>query len=167
MIVSDTNILSSFIVTDSLDWLLTALQTDDVIVPSAVWNELEAAAARGRVMPDELTALRASGQVRIMELSANEQRQSDELPNAFGAGEKESLILAIRLAATLLSNDRRVVNYCRAQGITCFDLRAVLRYIWIRQIASQLQVRQLMRRMTEREGIVFKNAERVFEQETR
>ena len=162
MIVSDTNVLSSFVVTDSVAWWLSAIQADHVIVSPAVWHELEAAVTRGRLAKETLASLAENGQVRIIALTAHEQRQISELPSSFGAREKESLLLATRLSATLLSNDRRVVNYCREQDMSCFDLRAVLRYIWIRRVASQQQVRQLMRRMTEREGVVFKNPERVF-----
>jgi hypothetical protein len=34
--------------------------------------------------------------------------------------------------------------------------------LWVENVISQEQVRQLMQRMTEREGIVFKDVEKIF-----
>lgn len=112
MIISDTNILISFILVDRMHWLFETLRVDHLLVPSAVWNELEAGVTQGRLPGDRLTALAANAQIRQVALTS-EQRQSVRLPASFGPGESEALILAYHLEGTLLSNDKRVVNFCR------------------------------------------------------
>jgi hypothetical protein len=54
------------------------------------------------------------------------------------------------------------MTYCREQGVLCLDLSTLLRLIWRGGTASQDEVRVLMQKMEQHEGIVFRHAERIF-----
>jgi predicted nucleic acid-binding protein len=127
MIVADTNILSSFLKVDALDSLRQALHVSQLIVPSAVWLELEAAVTQGHISASEWQTLLNSQSIQPMTLTEAEQAQTEQLPFSLGTGEKEAIVLTKRLSATFFSNDRRALSYCRAQRIPCADLYAVLR----------------------------------------
>jgi predicted nucleic acid-binding protein len=163
--VSDTNILSSFLGVGRLDLLLAALDTDHVVVPPRVLDELETGVLRGYLPDDALQNALAYGAIRTMAVEAIDQQRIQLMPAAFGYGEQQAVALALRLSVPLLSNDRRVVTYCRAQGVLCLDLPTLLRLIWRSGTASQDEVQALMQGMAHHEGIVFRHAERIFAEE--
>ena len=160
--VSDTNILSSFLGVDHLDILLATLGIDHVLIPPQVLMELEAGVVQGHLADDTLQHALAHSAIRTMAVEPIDQQRIGRMPAAFGRGEQEAVALAIRLAASLLSNDQRVVTYCREQRVLCLDLSTLLRLIWRSGTASQDEVRALMQRMEQHEGIVFRHAERIF-----
>jgi predicted nucleic acid-binding protein len=162
--VSDTNILSSFLGVGRLELLLAALDTDHVLVPPQVLDELELGVTRGHLTNVTLQTALASS-VRTMAIEAMDEQRIQRMPAAFGVGEQQAVALAIRLSVPLLSNDRRVMTYCRDQGVLCLDLPTVLRLIWRTGTASQDEVRALMQGMTRQEGIIFRHAERIFAEE--
>ncbi len=162
--VSDTNILSSFLGVGRLELLLAALGADHLLVPPQVLDELEIGVIRGHLTNDTLQAALVSS-VRTIAIEAMDEQRIQLMPSAFGAGEQQAVALAIRLSVPLLSNDRRVVTYCRDQHVLCLDLPTVLRLIWRNATASQDEVRALMQGMTRHEGIVFRHAERIFAEE--
>lgn len=162
--VSDTNILSSFLGIGRFELLLASLGADHVFIPPRVLDELEAGVMRGRMADDTLkNALVHS--VRTIAIEEVDQQRIHLMPSAFGSGEQQAVALAIRLSAPVLSNDRRVVTYCREQHVLCLDLPTLLRLIWRSGTASKDDVRALMQSMTSHEGIVFRNAERIFAEE--
>jgi predicted nucleic acid-binding protein len=159
--ISDTNILSSFLSVGRLELLLTALGTDHVLIPPLVLAELELGVIRGHLTNDILqTALVSS--VRTIAITTMDEQRIEHMPTAFGAGEQQAVALAMRLSMPLLSNDRRVVTYCRSQDVLCLDLPTVLRLLWRTATASQDEVQALMQGMMHQEGIVFRHAERIF-----
>jgi len=103
--------------------------------------------------------------IRTVAIEAVDKQRIRRMPTAFGSGEQEAVAVAIRLAVPVLSNDRRVVVYCREQRVVCLDLPTLLRLIWRSGTASQDEVRGLMQAMTHNEGIVFRHAERIFADE--
>ena len=159
--IADTNILSSFLGVDRLELLLAALETDHVLIPPIVLAELELGVRRGHLTNAVLESALSSS-VRSVEMTADDVQRIQRMPTAFGAGEQQAVALAMRLSLPLLSNDRRVVTYCRGQQVVCLDLPTVLRLLWWRGTASQDEVRRLMQEMTNHEGIVFRHAERIF-----
>lgn len=84
------------------------------------------------------------------------------LPPSFGLGEKEAVALCLREKASLLSNEKRVVNYCLRNDIPCLNLKALLRLLWKDGLMSKAKVKTMMVRMTKVEGIVFKTTEEIF-----
>ncbi len=68
-----------------------------------------------------------------------------------------------RSGTRLLTNDKRARNFCRESSIPCLDLPAILRGLWVRQVMSKEQVRQLLRQIETEQGMVIKNKEAIFE----
>jgi hypothetical protein len=62
----------------------------------------------------------------------------------------------------LLSNEKRVVNYCLRNDITCLSLKALLWLLWKDGLVSKAKVKTMMVQMTKAEGIVFKTTKEIF-----
>ena len=166
MILSDSNILSSFAAARSLPLLFTLLVVDVIFIPPAVHSELQQGLDRGRRYLADVEDLLATGKLRVVELTQQDREMMEVLPGSFGPGEREAVALCLRLSARLLSNERRVVNYCSRRGVACLDLPALLRMLWRRGIVSKAKVRTMMRRMREIEGIVFAHPSEILDENT-
>lgn len=162
MILSDTSVLSSFAAAQALPLLLTASEEDTIFIPPAVEQELRAGLARGVTYLRNVLDLIPRGQVQLLDLNESDLECMASLPEALGPGEREAIALCLRHEATLLCNDRRVVQYCDAQGILCLDLASLLRKLWTEGIATRAKVKTLIVRMEKAENLVFKDHDRVF-----
>jgi predicted nucleic acid-binding protein len=162
MILSDTSILSSFAAAQALPLLLTASEGDTIFIPPAVEQELQAGLARGVTYLQDVLDLIPMGQVQLLDLNESDLERMTSLPQALGPGECEAIALCLRHEATLLCNDRRVVQYCDAQGIVCLDLASLLRKLWTEDIATRAKVKTLIVRMEKAENLVFKDHDRIF-----
>ncbi len=83
-----------------------------------------------------------AGRLRIVPLSADEIAAKPDLPASFGAGDSDCVIVAQRRNVPLLTNDRRVRNFCREHGITVFDLPQLMRALWENGVMSRNPVRR-------------------------
>ncbi len=160
MIISDTNILGSFAAARAIPLLLKTLQVDIVYVPPGVYDELAAGQAAGVEHLGIIEDLVGAGSLRLIELTEKDRTRMASLPPSFKRGEREAVAIAMRTGATLLSNEKRVVNFCLRQGVQCLDLITLLRYVWQRGVATKARVRTLILRMEKVEGLVIKNASR-------
>jgi predicted nucleic acid-binding protein len=53
-------------------------------------------------------------------------------PQRLNAGECEAIAICQERHIPLLTNDRRAVRYCQANGINVVDLPTILRLFWTR-----------------------------------
>jgi hypothetical protein len=78
-------------------------------------------------------------------------------PERTEKGEFDTLALAWTQAATVVCNERRVVNFCRSnnyRAIRCISLEAVLRMLWADGIVAQQEVRALIAELDQQgEGV--------------
>lgn len=63
----------------------------------------------------------------------------------------------------LLTNNRRVRNFCREQGLTVFDLPRLLRASWENGVLSRNRVRRLADQTEAAENLVIRNKSAIFE----
>ncbi len=162
MIVSDTNILSSFAATRGLSLLFEVLREEVIYIPPSVHQELLKGLEYGVSYLAEVTHLLKTGKICVLELAEQDHQRIASLPRSFGSGEKEAIAICLRQKATLLCNERRVVNYCRHNNIICLNLKALLRLLWKDGVVSKAKVKTMMARMSKTEGIVFKTAKEIF-----
>jgi predicted nucleic acid-binding protein len=147
-IVSDTNILSSFAASEALP-LLPFLFVDPIIlIPPAVFQELQDGLARGKAYLEPVLQAIAAKEIRVLELTVQEQRIAQELPHKLNAGEREAIALCQQQKLLLLSNDKRAIRYCAAQNIRALDLPRLLRLLWVDQVISRHDVEVLIAKMS-------------------
>lgn len=142
--------------------LFDILHEDVIYIPPSVHRELLDGLAHGVSYLAEAVRLVENGKLKVLEITEQDRQQMVSLPTSFGLGEKEGVVLCSREQAFLLSNEKRVVNYCLRNDITCLDLKALLRLLWKDGLVSQAKVKTIMVRMTKVEDIVFKTTKEIF-----
>lgn len=159
-VVSDTNILSSLAAADAFDALQRLFARSTVSIPPAVRDELDAAIDRGRTYLASLVAAIAAGDILVLALTDDERTLAATLPRRLNAGECEAIALCQQRRVPLLTNDRRAVRYCQANGIDVVDLPAILRLFWTRQITTRAVVEQMITQMEQVERLTLSDAQR-------
>ncbi len=161
LIISDTNILSSFAAADSLFLLARLFPNNKIFIPPVVEAELVAGVAHGKsYLATVLQAIKFN-EIEILTLSLPEKLLSQTLPNRLNPGECEAIALAQKRQGRLLSNDQRAVRYCNQQQIEVLDLTDLLRLLWLQRVLSPNEVKQLITRMEQVEKLSLTPQQRV------
>ena len=84
-----------------------------------------------------------------------------ELPINFGYGERDSVIIAQRRAMVFVTNERRVINYCRNEKINCLWLEKILRFLWKEHILSKEEVKRAMDEIEEKDKLIISSKDEV------
>lgn len=162
MIVADSSILSSFAAAKGLPLLFKALQEEVIYIPPSVYRELLAGLEYGVSYLTSVIDLVEENQLRILELTKQEQEQMATLPGSFGVGEREAIAICLQRGATLLCNEKRVVDYCLQEDVLCLNLKALLRLSWKKGVVSKARVKTMIVKMSKAEGLVFKTTKEIF-----
>lgn len=163
MTVVDTNILSTFFCVNAFSFLQQTINVEQFAIPEAVKAELEQGIEHGYLNSNLVQTAFTQNNLKPTQLTAEEETFSQTLPLSLGKGERECIAIAYFRAGALLTNDRRAANYCQSKHIPHLTLPAILRLAWLKKIATQSEIVDLMSKITQREGFIFKNVERIFE----
>ena len=90
LVISDTNILSSFAAGNALPLLFRLFPNTTILVPPAVHQELQTGLAYGKRHLDEVLQSFAVGKLQIISLSKDEQQLTAKLPAKIGFGRTRS-----------------------------------------------------------------------------
>jgi len=159
-IVSDSNILSSLAAANAIGYLQRLFARSTLSIPPAVRDELQVAVERGRTYLDRLTTAIAAGEILVLALTDEERTLASILPRSLNAGECEAIAICQQRQVPLLSNDRRAVRYCQANGIDVVDLPTILRLFWTRQLMTRADIEQLINRMAQVERLTLSTDQR-------
>ena len=162
VIISDTNILSSFASADALNLLPKLFPHETIHIPPAVIEELQAALDRGQTYVERVFNALSAGEIQAIELTIEERVLMTALPSKLHDGEREGIVICQTRKYPFLSNDRRAVRYCEKNGIRAIALDALLRLLWIRRIISQDEVKALIKTMGTVEDLVLNKTQRYF-----
>ncbi|MBI1924160.1 hypothetical protein HYR99_07900 [Candidatus Poribacteria bacterium] len=165
MILVDNNILSTFARVKQLKLLFQLFPKDALGIPPAVHDEMMDAIRQGYMFLEAVAEMVRNGRLQIVTLTPVEIAAKQTLPSSFGAGDAECVIICQTRGDTLLTNDRRVRNFCRAGGIAIFDLPQLLRALWENGVLSKRRVRRLVDEIEVAENMVIKNKEAIFKKD--
>ncbi len=155
IVISDTNILSSFAAAEELDLIMQLFAHAQIIIPPSVVTELQAGFARGHTQLRVVLQALEHGRIRVLALTPDEIQLQAQLPLRLNQGEREAIALAQTRRAMLLCNDRRAITYCRQQQVQVVSLVDLLRLLWVRQIVSPSTIRAMIAHMYEVEGLIL------------
>ena len=147
LIVSDTNILSSFAAGEALYLFFRMFADKTIHIPPAVRQELSTGLAYGEKHLEAVLQAIDAGNLQILPLSKNEQTLAQGLPKKLNAGEREAIALSKNRKCRLLCNDKQAVRYCQKNNIQVLDLPLLLRLLWTRNIVSQAETNLLIDKM--------------------
>ena len=153
LVISDTNILSSFAAGEALYLLFRLFPNTRIHIPPAAQDELRTGLVYGQQHLKAVLQAIDGDKLKVMHLSKEEQQLAQKLPKKLNAGECEAIALSKNRKGRLLSNDKRAVRYCRRNDIKVVDLPLLLRLLWTRDIISQEEVKALLEKMRDVENL--------------
>lgn len=162
MILADTNILSTFMRIDRLDLLFKVFNVERIYLSSNVFQELKVDRDRGYPYAEGLFHLIGDGKIEVVIPSKEELFHAIDLPEPFGRGELDSLAICKKRKSIFLSNDKKVINYCRREDITCFDLCDILAALWRFKILEKDKARELIKEIEEKDNILIPSKDIIF-----
>ncbi len=155
IVISDTNILSSFAAGNAFSLLFHLFAQPEIYIPPAVLEEVHVALTHGRSYLLVLVEAVATQQIVVLPLNSTEAELLRLLPHRLNVGERQAIVLAEQRNGVLLSNDQRAVRYCEQQGIRSLDLVDILRLLWVRKIISRRAVHELIEQMQRVEQLIL------------
>lgn len=162
MVLADTNILSTFALIDKLILLLDLFKEEQLSISPNVFNEITEAQTAGYAHADKILELIKTGKITCLTPTKNELLFSMDLPMNFGAGERDSLAMARERNLVLLTNERKVINYCQKEGIECIWLEKLLRFLWRDNLLSKGQVEELIKEIELKDKVVITSRDEIF-----
>ena len=162
MVLSDTNILSTFAKISELSLLAQLLADEGIGVVPAVYEELLNGVSRGYIALQAAVELIQRGQIALVMPTAQETFEKGALPQSFDAGERETIAVAKSKGYKILTNERLVKNWCERAAIPYWDLPGILRALWRTNLLTKEQVRRLIIQIEQKDRIVFKDREQIF-----
>ena len=158
LILSDTNIISTFAIIGDINFLFKSTKRDCIFISTNVLNELEIANEMKYSFVESIFTVIRDKRIKVLSMTGEESLWSMELPQSFGKGERDSLAICKFRDGILLSNEKKVNNYCERESIHCLDLPSILRYAWKSGTISQEEIEKMIQKIEEKDNIKFKNA---------
>jgi predicted nucleic acid-binding protein len=123
--VLDSNVLSLFAKIERLD-LLLQLTTVPLYVTPVIQSELETGVDNGVEYLANALHLIHTNRLQIIPLNEIDRQFMRALPSKLADGEAEAIALCRRMGLTLISHDRKALNYCVQEGIDALRLTALV-----------------------------------------
>lgn len=164
MIISDTNIISSFARIHKINLLKITFKEQTIFLTPSVYLELKKAIELGcNFLEETINAIEIKQGFDILTLSKDELFALSQLPASLAAGEKEGLVIYLHRAGnTFLTNDKRARNFCIEKNLSWLDLPSILRLMWKTASCTKREVSKIIEELEEKEGMVFKNKSDIF-----
>ena len=99
--------------------------------------------ARGGLFAQKVFDLISQGKLEVIALTDRERESARGVPNHFGAGERDSVMVAQKRGAFLLSNESRVGDFCREKEIGHASLPSILCSCRLNCILDLPELRQI------------------------
>ncbi len=156
--VADADVLSMFGKVRELKLLKRTFP--NISMPPEVYKELLRARDLGYDFVDAIIE-----EVNIVNLTENEFKEFEKVledERYLQSGELQAIVICKNRKGILLSNDRKAGNYCDSKGIIHFDIKGILRVIYLRHIANEDDIKGIIRVIEEKDNTTIKNAGDIF-----
>ena len=165
MILVDTDILSALAKIDRLNLLFELFGVTRLQIVPSVLGEIQINIQEGRNFAQKILDLIANGQLEVVDLPERATVSKHIVPNNFGIGERDSVLIAQENNALLLSNESRVEHFCREKGIAYASLSSILRSLRINRFLSIDELRQVVADLETKDRMKFniQTIETIFE----
>nr|AGF93347.1 nucleic acid binding protein [uncultured organism] len=160
MILVDTNILSTFAKVDSLD-LLRKMFGKMHISPN-VFEEVKRAEELGYPHAENILAWVRDDIISIACPNESEIELMDKVPSSFGRGERDCVAMAMKRDALIVTNERKVLNYCEENDLAHVRLNTILRELCKKEIMKEKEVRFLINKMEEEDNLIITDISSIF-----
>lgn len=146
MIIADTDFLSAFLKINKLDVIFKALETNELVIPKTVLQELKNAP-----FYDKFLQFLSAEKNRIVIKELEKKDSSEE----FGKGELECISLAEKTNALLLMDDRAAGKFAKSKGITVMEIPTFLLHCKISNNLSKEEIMKVIKELKEKDYYEF------------
>lgn len=160
MILVDNNILSTFAKVGRLA-LLFQITEEVLYISPNVYNELQRGLQAGHTALQAVFDLVASGRLRVVSLTEEDQQWMAQIPFTSAKGEADSLAYCLGHQAIFVTNDQRAYKRGMQLGVTCIRLATLLRSLWVFEVLTREEVRELIDEIEEAEGTIIRDRQEI------
>ncbi|HLC84503.1 MAG TPA: hypothetical protein VJH22_01800 [Candidatus Nanoarchaeia archaeon] len=162
MILLDTHILITFSLADKIDLLIDLVVGHRLGISSNVLAEIKK--GQEKAYPHAALSIKyvLQSKIEVLIATTDETRFIQELPSSFGRGEQDSVSIAKHRKGIFLTNEKRIINYCERERISCITLEMILRSLWEEGIQTKEQVKRLIDDIEQRDNLVISSKEEIF-----
>jgi len=156
--VADTDILSMFGKVKSANLLKSLFPK--IYVPLAVYEELLKTKEMGFFFIDEILK-------NVIVINFDDEEHKEYLlllkkEKYLHKGELMCIILCKNRKCICLTNDKHAKNFCRENGILFFDIKGILRALFLQNILKEKEIRRLVSEIEEKDNTSIKGLEEIF-----
>ncbi len=163
IILLDTNIISTFSKIRKLELLYDVFNTNVFYISSNVHNEIMITKEKGYIFVNYVVDLLQKKKIIPLTLTSEEEIKTNKIPLSFSRGERDSLVICKERNGIFVTNERKVINYCKKHSIVYFDLRDILKALYIFIKFSRNEVNKLIKDIEEKDNIIIKDKKEIFD----
>lgn len=141
--VLDTNVLSLFAKIDRLD-LLLQLSTAPLYLTSMIQFELETGLDNGVAYLANVLQVIHIGKLQVIPLNEMDRQFMRALPNKLADGEAEAIALCHRTGLTLITHDRKALNYCLQEGINAIRFTTLVNQLKNAGLLTETEIEAML-----------------------
>jgi len=153
-VILDCDIASCMAKIDRMDLLGAAFPDFEIFITESVSIELLRASQAGFSFPNRILR-----NIPVISLNQDERIMLLDIPKnrSIHFGEAEGLIISKNRNAIFLTNDSRVVRYCKDNDLKVLDLRDILLLLARRRALSWEEMKDLIREIEQKDNIIIKD----------
>jgi predicted nucleic acid-binding protein len=156
--VADTDILSMFGKANAISILKSVFK--ELYAPIAVYEELLRAKDVGFSFVDDIL-----NDLEIISLGEEECKEyvvSLKSERYLHKGELQGIIICKHRKGILLTNDKMAKNFCKNNEILYFDIKGILRILFLKDVLNEKETRKLASEIEEKDNTTIKDFEEIF-----
>lgn len=162
MILLDTNIISTFSKIEKLNLLYDVFNTDTFYISPNVYDEIMMAKNKGYTFVNNVIDLLHKKKLLQIPLTTNEKVKINQIPLSLSKGERDSIVICQERKGIIVTNERKVVNYCKKHQIIYFDLGDILKALFLFLNFSRSKLNNLMKEIEEKDNIIISDKNAIF-----
>jgi len=136
-------------------------------IAAAVEKEIKVGVSKGFPFANAIMELHTQGRLQTYHPLSVDEKFMGSLSDTLGVGERESMAICKRLTALFVSNERRVMHHCQANGIHCTNLDEILRALWALKILPVSGVRKVVAEIETKDSLKFRSTTAIFDEPKR
>ena len=163
IILLDTNILSTFSKIKKLGLLYDVFNINVLYISPNVHAEIMVAKEKGYAFISQVVDLLQKRRLITLPLASEEEIKTNKIPLSFSKGERDSLVICKERDGIFVTNERKVINYCKKHDIKYFDLRDILKGLHQFMNFSKDEVSKLIDEIEEKDNIIIKDKNEILQ----
>jgi len=142
--------------------LLFQVTEEMLYISPNVHDELRQGLQAGHTVLQAVFDLVASGKLRVVSLTEEDQQRVAQIPFTSAKGEADSLVYCLGHQAIFVTNNQRAYKRGMQLGVTCIRLATLLRSLWVSGVLTKEEVRELIDEIERAEGTAVKDCQGIF-----